>query len=91
MVIAESESWLLDGVDIDVIASTDKFMAKSSIDLIFSNVYVNGEKLTLIDQEWLFESCLPLKFALFRAVYYFYMSDYVKLRNSFKVTMEEVF
>ena len=43
----------------------------TDLDLIFENVFVDGDDWTLIDCEWTFDFPIPLKYVLYRAVSYY--------------------
>ena len=44
----------------------------SNIDLIFSNVIVNEDKMVMIDYEWVFEFPIPVNFILFRSIFHLF-------------------
>lgn len=48
------------------------FLTPALVDLVFENILVDGDRHYLIDQEWVFEGCLPVSFVLFRSLFYFY-------------------
>lgn len=41
------------------------------IDMIFSNIIMNGDKWFVIDYEWTFEFNIPVNFILYRAIFYY--------------------
>lgn len=43
----------------------------TDIDIIFSNVYVQDDKWTIIDYEWTFDFLIPVKYVAFRTIYYY--------------------
>ena len=44
----------------------------ANIDCILENTIVNGEKLTCLDYEWVFDFPIPVDFMRYRVVHYFY-------------------
>lgn len=67
-----------------------------NIDMIFSNVFVDGEDWTIIDYEWIFEHNIPLKWILYRAmdtlsrdVAGYSLTDKKYLMNIIEVSEEE--
>ncbi|MCR5671165.1 MAG: class I SAM-dependent methyltransferase [Butyrivibrio sp.] len=47
----------------------------SDYDLIFSNIMVNGPIWTIIDYEWTYGKCIPVKEQVFRALYCYRLED----------------
>lgn len=43
----------------------------TDIDIIFSNVYTQEDKWTIIDYEWTFNFLIPVKYVAFRTIYYY--------------------
>ncbi|MEE3481067.1 MAG: glycosyltransferase, partial [Lachnospiraceae bacterium] len=67
----------------------------TDLDLIFENVFVDGDDWTLIDCEWTFDFPVPVKYVLYRAVSYYTdrPSDpdtYDFMMNRFGVTEADV-
>ncbi|MCR5404274.1 MAG: class I SAM-dependent methyltransferase [Butyrivibrio sp.] len=53
----------------------------SDYDLIFSNILVNGPIWTIIDYEWTYGKCIPVKEQVWRALYCYRLED--RKRESF--------
>lgn len=88
--LRQGEEWLTKGVDTEIIGNSGRFMKRSLLDGVFSNViYIEGGAV-LIDQEWILESSLPVDFMIFRGIYYFYRSDFADLNVDSFVSMEEI-
>lgn len=51
------------GVETDVIKP-------ANIDLIFENIIVNNDEWTIIDYEWIFDIEVPVKYILYRSLFY---------------------
>ena len=64
------------------------YFTLSMIDLVFENIFVNRGKYYVIDNEWVFEGSLPVSFAIFRSLFYFYNVKYVELDVSSLVPYE---
>lgn len=47
----------------------------SDYDLIFSNILVNGPIWTIIDYEWTYGKCIPVKEQVWRAIYCYRLED----------------
>lgn len=45
--------------------------AAADIDMIFSNVLIQGNRWHLIDYEWTFDFPVPVKFIIYRSLYYY--------------------
>jgi len=50
--------------------------ALSLVDPVFENIIVSHGRNFLIDNEWVFDGCLPVSFVLFRSLFYFYQVKY---------------
>lgn len=61
----------------DVFSRETPCFAISLIDPVFENILVSNGQNYLIDNEWVFDGCLPVSFALFRSLFYFYQVKYV--------------
>ena len=46
----------------------------SHVDSIWSNIYLDGEELRIIDREWIWSSDIPLNVVVIRAIYNFLMA-----------------
>ena len=44
-------------------------VARLNIDLTFDNILVQGEKVQIIDYEWIFDFPIPIKYPMYRALY----------------------
>jgi len=89
--VGKDEQWLFDGVDTSFFQNSGEFMTVSCLDIVFSNVFIDGDKISLIDQEWLFKSTLPVKFVIFRAFNYFYNSKYHLMNIASLVPIDELY
>ena len=49
----------------------------ANIDLLFGNIFMNREqgKYYIIDYEWVFDFAIPVKFILWRCLFYYYLSS----------------
>lgn len=65
-----------------------KSLKISNLDFNFSNILINGERVKLIDYEWVFEFPIPIDFIIYRAITNFYFENYSILKN--KVKLEEI-
>jgi O-antigen biosynthesis protein len=54
------------------LAGLGPFLEPALADPVFENILVQDKRYFLIDQEWVFEGCLPVSFLLFRGLFYFY-------------------
>ncbi len=46
-------------------------MPITNIDIILSNILVDGEKWNIIDYEWTYDFLIPAKFVIFRTIHYY--------------------
>lgn len=59
------------------------FEEVSNVDLIFSNIIYADDRIYIIDYEWVFETPLPIKYALYRAFRSLYEFDELDRENYF--------
>ncbi len=62
----------------------------SDYDLIFSNIMVNGPIWTIIDYEWTYGKCIPVKDQLWRALYCYRLEDRKREHFDVKPIYEKV-
>lgn len=56
------------------ISAEEYALSPADIDMIFSNMFLEGGKLHVIDYEWTFFFPVPVKFVLYRALHYYFES-----------------
>lgn len=62
----------------------------SFLDPIFENIVIQGDDWYIIDNEWVFDGCLPLSFPLFRSLLIFYKFKYGPLKVDSLITFGEL-
>lgn len=84
----DSEKTIFEKYDIDV-KEKDKltFLRDGFIDLIFQNVFYNGEQYILFDQEW-YDIAVPLEFILYRSIKQLF---FLHKELEFKINKEEIY
>lgn len=60
------------------------------IDAVFENIIVCGKSYYLIDNEWIFEGCVPLGFVVFRSLFYFHKVKYFEIGIEKWIPFEEL-
>ncbi len=66
------------------------FSYYSFLDPIFENIVIQGDDWYIIDNEWVFDGCLPLSFPLFRSLLIFYKFKYGPLKINSLIAFEEL-
>ncbi len=61
---------------VDELEGLGPYFALTMVDAVFENILVFDNDRFLIDNEWVFEVCLPVSFTLFRSLFYFYKVKY---------------
>ncbi len=66
------------------------FTYHSFLDPIFENIVVQGNDWYIIDNEWVFDGCLPVLFPFFRSLLIFYKAKYGSLDVEALIPFEEL-
>lgn len=66
------------------------FSYYSFLDPIFENIVVQGDDWYIIDNEWVFDGCLPVSFPFFRSLLIFYKAKYGPLGVDALIPFEEL-
>ena len=66
------------------------FTYQSFLDPIFENIVVQGDDWYIIDNEWVFDGCLPVSFPFFRSLLTFYKAKYGPLGVDALIPFEEL-
>ncbi len=73
-----------------------KSLPITDVDIIFANVFVDDDKWTLIDYEWTYDFLIPIKYVIYRTVYYYLVfgrdknvSQYMDMFEMAGITEEE--
>jgi hypothetical protein len=66
------------------------FSYYSFLDPIFENIVVQGDDWYIIDNEWVFDGCLPVSFPFFRSLLIFYKVKYGPLGVDALIPFEEL-
>lgn len=62
----------------------------ADLDLVFSNILVDGDNWTIIDYEWTEEKSIPTKEIAFRALYCYLMEDEERNKLNFELIIESL-